>query len=328
MDSSLTTKQIEAHLNEYKGNILEFLLAQKFAAAYGLEAVFLENLEDEYLKTLSNYEKEIRKLDESLLIKLPEIAQQAYIFIQHFYSDVLAIKLVGKQQGSGKDKQWKEADILIDQTDCLRGLSLKLCKRGAFVNSKSGGIRSFLTKYFCSFSQSNELEQQINTLIDQGFLQMIHRLYSHAGLDFKGRYDQQWVEAGYSELPGELCDEHRQIVHHFYFELAQKLYRCFVELERVDKKKFLHAVIQLLGHSGSSVDHLYIFHHKGHQWDHALYIYSNDFSQLSDYAMGKVEKGQSYFYLYFQQFTLQVRLKPMNKFTSAALKVNCSIKFI
>lgn len=324
----LSPKQIEAHLNEYKGNVLEFLLAQKIAVANRIEGKFLASLDSGYFSMLSEYEKKIRELNPKLLKELPRLATKGYESVADQYENLKEVFLVGKQDGSGKGKEWKEADILLKSANSLQGLSLKLCKRGAYVNTKSGGIRSFLTRYFSYSSHCQEYEKEINELVDQGFLQMIHRLYEDAGLDFRGKYDEQWVIAGHSELPGELENQQRKIVHHFYFELAQKLYSVFLKLYNEDGDSFKSSILSLLGHSDSSVDHLYLFHVKSHQWDHSLFLKADDFREVDSFSWREVEPDLSYFYMCFQSFTLQIRLKPMNKFTSASLKVNCSVKFV
>lgn len=52
-------------------------------------------------------------------------------------------------------------------------------------------------------------------------------------------------------------------------------------------------------------------------------LFTNDPAEI---AVKELSDGASSFDIAFKKFVLQIRVKPMNKFTTAAYKINCSIK--
>jgi len=68
--------QKEAILNECKGNLFEFLMAQKFAEKSKIESQFLLSLPKNFKNQLSIYEGLIRDSEPKLLSQLPLLAKQ------------------------------------------------------------------------------------------------------------------------------------------------------------------------------------------------------------------------------------------------------------
>ena len=128
-------------------------------------SAFLSTLGEQSLQRLQYYERSIRERDKPLYEALPQMADKAAQLIsQHFspddYKDVL---LTGRNAGNMKEG-FSEADLALrrtDKDDIL--LSLKFGKYGSFVNTKSGGLRSFLQKYFSLFS-SSQLDQHLSLI--------------------------------------------------------------------------------------------------------------------------------------------------------------------
>lgn len=324
----LSTKQSEAYINEYKGNVFEFLVGKSVASIFHIEDQFYNDIPAEYLDILSKYEGKMMKLNPSLAGKLPELAMQSAEFLSKQYDKISEVYLVGKKEGLSKDQKWKEGDILFSHSASQCALSLKLCKKNSFVNTKSGGIRSFISKYFAYSSYADSFQEEMNRLIDSGFISMIHKLYDMAGLSFHGQYDQQWLSEGLSELPGELDDSMREQLFCYYNELAMLLREKLLFLANDNKKDFLSSLYSLMGLSSEGVDQLIVFHKDDHLFESFFFQKGDTLDQIKDFDIEQLSEIKSSFEIKIANRRLQLRLKPMNKFTSAALKVNCSIKLV
>lgn len=325
---SLSIKQSEAYINEYKGNVFEFLVAKSIATIFKVEQQFYSDISAEYLDVLSKYESKMMKLSPSLALKLPPLAMQSAEFISKQYGQILQVHLVGKKEGLSKNQEWKEGDILLTHKKSQSALSLKLCKKNSFVNTKSGGIRSFISKYFSYSSNAQAFQQEMNKLIDSGFISMMHKLYDIAGLNFLGVYDEQWIREGLSELPGELDDLMRQQLFCYYNELAILLRDQLLSLANENRIQFLNSLFSLMGLSSNGVDQLIVFHKDNHQFESFFFQMGDSLAEIDDFEIEQLIEIKSSFEIKVGNRRLQLRLKPMNKFTSAALKVNCSIKLV
>ncbi len=321
----LTTKQVEAHLNEYKGNILEFLLGKKLAVKNNLLDQFLSTIDDYYFEQLSHYESKIRFFDSSLLNKLDKLASKASSYLQQEYPTIECIELIGKKQQKDKYASHYEGDLQIIADAQKHLLSIKLCKASSFVNTKSGGVRSFLSRYFGQFV-IQEIEQQFNQFIDQQHTALLHNLYQLAGLEFYGKYDHQWVESGLSELPGELNREMRSVLHQYYANVAHRLHSILYKLWQQDSHLFRQSLMTILGFGSSEVSQLLIYHTNDYQLS-SLYLthYPQMWHISKKLSFKEFKKNTSSFELLLDNLCLQIRLKPMNKFVAAAMKVNCAV---
>ncbi len=322
----MDTRQHEAYINEYKGNLFEFLVGQAVADSVGINDQFYGALDKSYLDVLSKYESELRVFDSSLLLKLPVLAQESSSFLIQQYPQITDVLLVGKKDGIAKDRTWKEGDILLKQGNIQNILSLKLCKKSSFANTKSGGIRSFITKYFSFSYNAIKFEQEMNALIDSGFTAMMYKLYDLAGLAYSGEYDQQWLEHGLSELPGQLPDEMRIHLFSYYHELAILLQEKLMLIATENPDKFLQSIFSLMGFSSNSVDQLMVFHHNDHLLDNFYFQKGKELNLLQEFKFSGPKEIKSSFEITIGERRLQLRMKPMNKFTMASLKVNCSVK--
>ncbi|MFA6238602.1 MAG: hypothetical protein WC635_14810 [Bacteriovorax sp.] len=329
--------QKEAILNEWKGNLFEFLVTQGLAAKCSLESDFLFNLPAEFKSKLGSYEELMRTHEPKLLIKLPVLAQKTveelwrsldlgrYNFSQW--------NVIGKMVATNDSELWNETDIVGSYSEDSGerkklALSLKLTKDHSYINTKSAGVKSFLSKYFDSFDSAKiELMQQnLNHEVDESFLAMGHRLYQLADLEFKGAFDSRWSDQ-YSELPGELEPAMRQIVHENYHRVALKLSGLLHELKITDEQLFFESLYALCGFGHADIVQVNCFHQDYELSEVTIKSFEDIFKSSNKVcALMPIKDMASSVEVVMGAVTLQIRVKPMNKFTTAAYKINCSIK--
>lgn len=338
--------QNEALVNELKGNLFEYLVGSLYARELGMEARFVNDFDQQNggqsKSVLLGYQEWLRKTDLSLYNKLPSLAQAALNYtLEH--TQLLSEKswqriiVVGKMASGMGDDSLAESDLLlVDDRGEKLGLSLKLVKKNAFVNTKSGGIRSFVAKYFGAFKNVSSAQRKVEERLDQSFVQMLGELYSLMDLDVAApiasqrSIDPTWVEQGLPELPGDLEPEARSIVHSHYHRVSLELENVLRGFYLEDRQLFLTCLTSLLGFGFKDIRQLTCYH--GDSYDKAHFSYEtyeelvNDLENLSFARESGDKKMKSGFEMNFSKHTLQIRLKPMNKFTVSGLKVNCSVK--
>lgn len=327
--------QKEAILNEFKGNLFEFLVAQGLARKSAVEHQFLLDLPGEFRERLSAYEEMIRTHEPRLLVKLPTLAALTVEKIWqelHPHYDFKTWHVIGKLVATNDNELWNETDIVgsylsSEGVSKQLALSLKLTKDHSFVNTKSAGVKSFLAKYFALFGAvSARLQSELNQEVDESFLQMGHRLYALADLEWRGQFDKSWIDH-YPELPGELSPEMRSVVHENYYRIAFKLRALLDQLQRRDSALFFDSLFALCGFGHEDIIQVNCFHQ-----DYELKTIS--FKRFAELFLAAEKKAvilplkdlSSSVDIQIGKVNLQVRVKPMNKFTTAAYKINCSIK--
>jgi hypothetical protein len=341
--------QNEALVNELKGNLFEYLVGSLLARGLNLEAKFVNDFNQQNggqsKSDLVGYQQWLIEADRNLYLKLPKLAQSAFQYIKT-QTDLLdqrrwlKIIVVGKMASGMGDESLAESDLLfVDDQEKLLGLSLKLVKKHAYVNTKSAGIRSFIKKYFSEFLNSNSKQVSICECLDRSFTQMLTQLYEYADLDVDApvatqrSIDPQWIERGLPELPGELAPEAKKIVHAHYHRVASELKDVVLGFFNGDRDLFLKCLAPLVGFGFEDIRQLTCYHDDG--YDKATFNYE-DFSDLrrdlSKLEFVSVQENsnilKSGFEMKFGRHILQIRVKPMNKFTVSGLKVNCSVKVI
>jgi hypothetical protein len=322
--------QVESLLNECKGNLFEYLVAQNLSKHFKTEGDFLLSMSSDFKKRLQFYEHIVKTQDNELfysLIKMAHTCAEALcngnIFDSRYKWN---FKCIGKLAGQ-KDLavDWGETDILAqaqDEQKSQKWLSLKLSKDHSFTNTKSAGVKSFLEKYFSAIQEQN----QLSAVVDQSFQRMGHNLYELIGKTFTDRFDEQWI-GHYTELPGELSPEMRKIVHENYFRVAQSLHHIMVKLYQENPKAFYLSLKTICGFSHQQIVQIHAIHKEDQII--AVDIYNADdlfIGQQSKIHIGSLKDGGSSFDVEVDKVCLQVRIKPMNKFTTASYKVNCSLK--
>ncbi len=340
--------QKEALLNELKGNIFEFLLGSQMARRFGHEGEFLQHFTSldggKVHQDFNRYQSYLLEHDRELYLKLPRIAEEAKDFLEKsdFFKNFKPIHthLMGKWASSfNEGDDLKESDLVfVNNLGKSKGLSLKLCKTGAFVNTKSGGIRSFIEKYFGDFIESIALQADLNNYLDHSFGEMRDACYQWADLEFhtqgptsKAQFDEQWQQAGHPVLPGQLPEDLKPILHAHYQRMIAKLYQALGVLWNKDKEKFALCLLPIVGLGSKEISQLTCFHKSSKEErylvDHFEYFNREEFyASLSDLDWPELKQGVSSFELRLGMKTLQIRVKPMNTFIVSGLKINCSVK--
>ena len=328
--------QKEAILNECKGNLFEFLVAQGLASCSLVEDQFLLNLPTEFKMKLGQYEELMRTYCPELLKRLPVLASltvksiwdkvilEQYIFLEW--------KVIGKIVSSNDNEVWNETDIVgsyINKVGMQKHLSfsLKLSKDNSYTNTKSAGVKSFITKYFASFGQiSQNFQNELNCEVDESFLAMGHRLYSSIDKEFTGSFGMEWSDA-YTELPGELSPELRKFVHSNYHRIALKLSSILTHLKEVNDSLFFDALATLCGFGHTEIIQVCCFHQEYEFKKVTIKNFEDYFSNINrECELLPIKELGSSVEIVLGNLLLQIRVKPMNKFTTAAYKINCSIK--
>ncbi len=316
----------EALFNEVKGSLFEFLMGRKFSQLAGEELKFLQGLDKNYLHILSQQDRMVRQFYPEMLTFLNQMTEDSSrSLIAYLKETPRTPQLRGKFVSSSLAEEIHEADLMLE---CSRGtlpLSLKLNKKNSYVNTKSGGIKSFFLSYF-SFIHQN-YQQEFNLLVDQEFNRMSYELHALNDMEFHGDY-ASWIERGKSELPGELTTDERQILKGFYARLAKEMHRILSLGFAQNHEAFRKALPGLMGFGHRQILQLVCFHDFKSQGKSAVSIhaYEDIERHLNDLVIQPFAQTSSV-ELSLGPWSLQIRIKPMNKFTTTAIKINCSVKF-
>ncbi len=328
--------QIESLLNECKGNLFEFLVAQHLSKLYGSEDLFLLNLHGDYRKRLQFYEQTVRHHNPGMLVSLSPMAQSVAKTLEgssYFIGKKkFSFFVIGKLTSGSDSDFWNETDIVASE-DLGHGesqklyLSLKLTKDHSFTNTKSAGVKSFIEKYFNKVDPTANFRQtSFNKEVDESFFMMGHKLYEMIDQDFKGSFDSRFTDH-YSELPGELSQEMRKVIHQNYFRVITKLKMIMNDLYTSNPIAFFEALGSLCGFGNKDIIQVSCIHLNNELKNVYIKAYHDLFGkEENSLGFSDIEPGGSSFEIRFKKINLQIRIKPMNKFTTAAYKVNCSIK--
>lgn len=324
-----TASQNEALINEFKGNLFEYLVGVKLAQAIHAEADFLQSIEPQLLTRLRAYEDWLWQHDSDLATQLPRLAEAACKELKAKLGDSYSgVRVIGKLAGGSHDDSFGEADLLLLKDGAVAfPISLKLCRRGAYVNTKSAGVRSFLSKYF-----SLKLDQErLNHLLDESFSELAQTLHMRHGLGEQTSFGDEWKDAGLPVLPGELNSEDQKLLHEHYARVIAVIYEAVEKELRTNRSELIQSLAALLGFQNSKLIQMTCFHHdeksQRYQLDR-LHIVSGQerLGGLSEMSLLAPKPEQASFTLAFSWGNLQIRVKPMNKFIQAAMKVNCSVR--
>ncbi|WP_372654492.1 hypothetical protein [Halobacteriovorax sp.] len=326
-----TVAQKEALINEFKGNLFEYLVAQNLSRHFKIEGDFVRSFGGDIRRQLTEYDHWLRVNEPTLIKHLPILATSvSKELIPSLPIDVDKILVIGKSAGGSHNKAWDEADIIVESKSGIFPVSLKLCKSHAFVNTKSAGIKSFISQYFGAFDKSQYFQNLINDGVERRFLQMANELHDKASIEFFGRFDHRWTDAGFSELPGQLETDYNKIVVQTYYDCVLDVYNCLSELKNNNVKLFSECILPLIGIGNPDIIQATCFHKekKGEKYlpSGVHIVKSSDLISSEEVEILPLKEGISSFELRVGKIRLQIRIKPMNKFTSAAFKVNCSIK--
>ncbi|MFY7991912.1 MAG: hypothetical protein ACOVP4_01355 [Bacteriovoracaceae bacterium] len=321
-------KSKEALFNEIKGSLFEYLFARELARLSQTESSFLKSISDQYQIVLSQQDRMVREFYPDLIPFLGQMSKKTVeYFLSQFQEPLDSVKLLGKFVNTEMSGEIKEADVIIESNQRQIPISLKLTKESSYVNTKSGGIKSFIKTYF-QFDRDQEIQHEFNLFVDQIFAEMGHSLHTEAGLEYDGTF-KDWIRRGYSELPGELEGHFRVHIHDFYNKVKTRLYDILLDLYKKQPEAFLKALPALCGFSNENMGQLTCYHDFSDKGFSDPRIHFEFFKQeiFSQIIKLDLHPGLSYFDIELEDRILQIRVKSMNKFTSTAMKINCSVKF-
>jgi hypothetical protein len=315
----------EALFNEVKGSLFEYLVAKHLAQKSGEELEFHHSLDQNYLTVLSQQDRMVRQFYPEMTPFLSNASRETAERIFNFFELPLSkIRLMGKFTNSSVGSDLKEADIIFQCADRVVPLSLKLNKRQAYVNTKSGGVKSFFKQYF-SFID-DQVQAEFNRLIDLEFTRMASKLHELHEIEYCGHF-HDWIALGLSELPGELAEVDREVLKGYYARIAHEMHNILTRAQQLNAHAFSCSLLPLMGFGDEKMMQVICFHDfKGSRQFEVEIHEAKDLSHKLLEAKLMEFKDIASVVVQVADWELQIRVKPMNKFTTTAIKINCSIK--
>lgn len=321
------SKRKESLLNEYKGNLYEFLVARELSQKYQIEAEFIRRLRPDFQQMLAQQEAFVREYYPELLIDLPRLAKGlADKLSECLPESPTGLTLIGKA-ASGEEAQG-EADILLSFENVEDvPISVKLSKAQAFVNTKSAGIKSFIKKYFGAFEGNEEAQEMFSSFFDREFDRFSRAVHDSQGVEYSEDFDH-WKSEGLTQLPGELGPEERAIFLGLISSVSNRLFEIVTEFYEKAPAQFAFCLRPCLGHSVDGLWQAATFYKtKGQNYE----LFSHEVERLDQgsglkLVSAKNRADTSSFDLVFEDRVLQIRIKAMNRFTGKGFKVNCAVK--
>jgi hypothetical protein len=315
----------EALFNEVKGSLFEYLIAKKISEINNEELIFHQSLDQNYLNVLSQQDRMVRQFYPEMLPFLNEVskltAKELILFLRE---TPRAPRLMGKFSNSSLGAAIDEADLLVSTSKGIVPVSLKLNKRNAFVNTKSAGIKSFFTQYMSFIPKAHQ--HSFNQLVDMEFFRMAAELHTLAEMEYPGNFSH-WVSKGHSELPGELGSDERVVLKAYYSRIAKQMHKILTLGQKIDQELFSKSLCPLLGFGSSEILQVICFHDFKHKTPAVINIHPfEEVSGLLKSARIVPFTNTSSVEIEIGNWDLQIRVKPMNKFTTTAIKINCSVK--
>jgi hypothetical protein len=315
----------EALFNEVKGSLFEYLVAKELSIRGNFELSFQHSLDKNYLNILSQQDRMVRQFYPQMLSFLLESSKEVATDLISYLKEVpISSKVVGKFSQQLQSGELHEADLILGLKEESLLVSLKLNKKFSFVNTKSGGIKSFFTHYF-SFIPS-KIQDDFNQFVDLEFHRMAFELHAFHDLDYPGHF-HHWVSQGLSELPGDLCADSRRILKAYYARIAEKMHHILSGALSENKLLFQNSLPPLLGLGRNDLLQVIFFHEfqvgtKGEVEIHSIKELSRELPKVKILDFGHISSVE----VEIGRWSLQIRVKPMNKFTTTAIKINCSIR--
>ena len=315
----------EALFNEVKGSLFEYLVAREIAVTAKAELSFQDSLDKNYLTVLSQQDRMVRQFYPEMLPFLNRVSKITSKKLIDYLNEIpTSPKVVGKFSNSSQSEELHEADLVLALSDKALPVSLKLNKKNAYVNTKSGGIKSFFTQYF-SFVNP-EIQKNFNQFVDMEFNRMGLDLHALHDLEYPGDFGL-WVKTGFSELPGELDPESRAILKAYYARIAEEMHRILKAALAQDPNQFTSSLPPLMGFGNEEILQVICFHEFPGDIDPQIDIHHyQDIHKELEHTLIKDFTQISSVELDIGPWSLQIRVKPMNKFTTTAIKINCSVK--
>ena len=319
----------EALLNEYKGNLYEFIFAHLIARHFDCELSFLNSLNNDLKQMLEQQERFIREFYPHLLNDLPELAHSLVdtVTIKLDIKKINNVEIIGKVALASHDKTYAESDVLLVNDQQKYFLSLKLGKAQSFLNTKSAGIKSFFSTYFSFNQQAGDIQKSFNNVYDEKYQEFAIKMHQLAEIEYSSGF-QSWIENGLDELPGSLTNEFKQCYREFTHFIAKELFNHIRTLYNFDAIHFTTSLYPLMGFSDTNVIQASTYYKN----DNDNYILDkNRVDTFNNKLVLKnivIKDNVNYCDIVFEDRILQIRLKAMNKSTHSSFKVNCSVKYL
>ncbi len=317
----------QALLNEVKGSLFEYLVAQELAGAAGALGDFLTSIPDHYQQVLEQQERLLREADAGLALLLPRWARQAAeAFRSSAVLPIEQVRLTGQLSTTAQGQELGSCDVLLKGGAGDTRLSLKLNKARAAVNTKSGGVKSFFGQYFTHASAARE-QERFSAAVEREHALVRRELFALEDLPEEAPDWGPWRERGLTELPGELRPEARELLHAYYARLARALDDSLATLAAEDAGRFTQALALLAGLAPQQVQ-LICFHEYPARDDLDVRVtsYRQGLAQLSQWQRLPATDSASVEFA-IGAWRLAIRVKPMNTFTTTAIKMNCSVRY-
>lgn len=315
----------EALFNEVKGSLFEYLVAKEIALLGKAELEFQSTLDRNYLHVLSQQDRMVRQFYPEMLPFLSEVSKLTVTRLTSYLKTLPhSPKLMGKFSNSSLHTELQEADLVLIHEGHPLPVSLKLNKKHAYVNTKSGGIKSFFSQYFSYLAPT--IQERFNQFVDLEFNRMALELHALHDIEFPGHFGS-WVKAGFSELPGELDEKSRKILKDYYARIASEMHKILTQAFALNQKAFQDSLTPLMGFGKKDILQVVCFHEFPEASSEDIEIHSyGDLSEALESAQILKFNGIASVELSVGQWSLHIRVKPMNKFTTTAIKINCSVK--
>lgn len=315
----------EALFNEVKGSLFEYLVGKEIAREDGQELAFQKSLDENYLRVLAQQDRMVRQFYPEMLPFLQDVSKKTVAAMKaHFKAPISKPRVMGKFGSQGSGEHLHETDLLVEVSGASEPVSLKLNKKNAYVNTKSGGIKSFFSTYF-SFLDSR-IQQKFNDLVDLEFGRVARELHDYHELEWRGDFSL-WCAEGFSELPGELGTEERALLKAYYARIAKEMHGILSGAREAHPEKFGESLLPLMGFGLKGLTQVVCFHEFGNPEATLVEIHEatelkSKLPLVSIQPFGEIASTV----LDIGDWSLQLRVKPMNKFTTTAIKINCSVK--
>ncbi len=314
----------EALFNEVKGSLFEYLVGKEIAVRDGDELTFQKSLDPNYLTVLAQQDRMVRQFYPEMTGFLGQVSKLTTDELEKYVGTKMSRpKLLGKFINSSLGATFKEADLSFETNGKEKFVSLKLNKKNSYVNTKSGGIKSFFSHYFPFVSV--QIQEKFNRVVEMEFETLGRELHAFHDLPYAGNFSA-WVKKGFSELPGELSAGERMILKAYYARIAREMHLILSALEKENPEEFRSNLAALMGFGQEEVIQAVCFHDMKSDGIPYLHIHELEVHALSKAQLLPFDNISSV-ELDVGGDLLQIRVKPMNKFTTTAIKVNCSVKF-
>jgi hypothetical protein len=328
--SAPSVRSLEALLNEYKGNLFEFLVSHELSKLINQEQLFLECINPSMRSMLETQQSYIQKNAAFLLTDLPMLAQKTAHEINKKLDlkEVSSIKVLGKIALASHDQEYEEADILINDKTQTYPISLKLTKSGSYINTKSAGLKSFIIKYFPNIKNSERMQKEFNERVKFLFDEMMMKMHEYYDISYQADLSE-WKNQELPSLPGNLPSELRSLLHAHYHQVSACVYDILLELKANSLDEFTSGLKALMGDSREDLIHVTCFYHKkenSYEFDQCK-IQKPRRLLLENIKIFDNKQETSSIQIDVDGVSLVLRIKPMNTFIQGSFKLNCAIKY-